>query len=94
MRSEGHAADGGVKPTLLELATIARDEVERFTDIAVSRGIDPGYDGPEHGVGIVGEPYLLRVDQQPARQRHSLQHHRQLGHAFHRRPASTLTRGR
>lgn len=44
----------------LDLAELAREEVERWTDQAIERGIDLGYEGPEHAVMIDGEASLLR----------------------------------
>jgi len=43
----------------VDLADIARHEVERFTDAAVERGIDLGYEGPEQPLMIPGESHLL-----------------------------------
>jgi two-component system sensor histidine kinase TctE len=44
----------------VDLARLARDELERWADAAISRDIDVGYDGPEEGIEIEGEPHLLR----------------------------------
>jgi two-component system sensor histidine kinase TctE len=44
----------------LDLAALAREEVERWTDHAVERGIDLGYEGPDRPVMINGEPSLIR----------------------------------
>jgi two-component system sensor histidine kinase TctE len=44
----------------VDLARLARDELERWADAAISRDIDVGYDGPEAGIEIEGEPHLLR----------------------------------
>jgi len=44
----------------VDLAELARDELERWADSAISRSIDLGYDGPERGVFVTGEPVLLR----------------------------------
>lgn len=59
MRSERQA-----KTTLtlapLDLAALARKELERWTDAAVARDIDLGYDGPEGSLMVHGEPHLLR----------------------------------
>jgi two-component system sensor histidine kinase TctE len=44
----------------LDLAELARDELERWADAAITRDIDLGYDGPEKGIEIEGEPHLLR----------------------------------
>lgn len=43
----------------VDLASIARHEVERFTDAAIERGMDLGYEGPEHALMILGEGHLL-----------------------------------
>lgn len=44
----------------LDLAALARNEVEHWADRAVERCIDLGYEGPEHAVNINGETSLLR----------------------------------
>lgn len=44
----------------LDLAEIARGEVERFSDLALARKIDLGYEGPEQQVSVNGEAHLLR----------------------------------
>ncbi|MBE8717852.1 sensor histidine kinase [Cellvibrio polysaccharolyticus] len=44
----------------LDLADLARGEVERFSDMALHREIDLGYEGPEKEVIINGEAHLLR----------------------------------
>ena len=44
----------------IDLAELARNELERWADAAVERNIDLGYDGPESGVPMRGEPQLLR----------------------------------
>jgi two-component system sensor histidine kinase TctE len=46
--------------TDLDLADLARDVLERWTDAAIKRNIDLGYDGPEDGPAVHGEPQLLR----------------------------------
>lgn len=46
--------------TPLDLADLARNEVEHWADRAVERCIDLGYEGPEHAVMINGEVSLLR----------------------------------
>ena len=46
--------------TPLDLAALARDEVEHWADRAVERCIDLGYEGPDHAVMISGEISLLR----------------------------------
>jgi two-component system sensor histidine kinase TctE len=44
----------------VDLAALARDELEQWADAAIARGIDLGYDGPESDLPILAEPYLLR----------------------------------
>jgi two-component system sensor histidine kinase TctE len=44
----------------IDLAQLARDELERWADAAVQRNIDLGYDGPEGGAAVRGERQLLR----------------------------------
>ena len=44
----------------LDLATLARAELEQWTDAALMQGADLGYDGPSSGVTVDGEPQLLR----------------------------------
>lgn len=46
--------------TSVDLAELARDELERWADAAIARDMDLGYDGPDHGVCVMGEPVLLR----------------------------------
>jgi len=57
-------SDSSVAATLVmdevDLAKLARDELERWADAAVLRDIDLGYDGPEAGAAVRGEPQLLR----------------------------------
>jgi two-component system sensor histidine kinase TctE len=48
-----------LKMVPIDLAELARDELEQWADAAIARGIDLGYDGPENGVEIIGEPSLL-----------------------------------
>jgi two-component system sensor histidine kinase TctE len=43
----------------LDLAELARRELERWADAAIERGIDLGYEGPERGVWVRGEAHLL-----------------------------------
>ncbi len=43
----------------VDLAALARQEVERWADAALLKEIDLGYEGPEEGVTIAGEPALL-----------------------------------
>lgn len=44
----------------IDLAQLARDELERWADAADQRNIDLGYDGPEGGAAVRGEQQLLR----------------------------------
>lgn len=43
----------------VDLAQLARQELERWADAAVLRDIDLGYDGPETGIVISGDSQLL-----------------------------------
>jgi two-component system sensor histidine kinase TctE len=43
----------------VDLATLARTELERWADRAIERDVDLGYEGPEKGVMVSGEPRLL-----------------------------------
>ncbi|KQQ36339.1 hypothetical protein ASF61_08910 [Duganella sp. Leaf126] len=58
MRSE---REGGkhLRQVPVDLAAIARREVERWTDSALARDIDLGYEGPDADVMLAGEPQLL-----------------------------------
>ena len=44
----------------VDLATLTREALEPWTDAAIARSIDLGYDGPASGVLLQGEPQLLR----------------------------------
>jgi two-component system sensor histidine kinase TctE len=44
----------------IDLAELARDELEQWADAAIKQGIDLGYEGPERDVLIAAEPHLLR----------------------------------
>ena len=46
--------------TDIDLAALVRSEVERWADAAIARSIDLGYEGPESGPMVRGEPQLLR----------------------------------
>ncbi len=59
MRSEG-LGDGALALGDVDLAAVARDAVEAWTDAALERDIDLGYNGPEHAVMVKGEAHLLR----------------------------------
>lgn len=43
----------------VDLAALAREEVERWADSALLKDIDLGYDGPEHAVMVNGDKHLL-----------------------------------
>lgn len=43
----------------VDLAEVAREELERWADAAIARGIDLGYEGPDGDLPISGEPHLL-----------------------------------
>ena len=43
-----------------QLLALARDEVASRVPEAISRGIDLGYRGPEHGIIVIGDGVLLR----------------------------------
>jgi two-component system sensor histidine kinase TctE len=59
MRSE-EQTEQHLRLAEMDLAALAREEVERWTDAALERLIDLGYEGPERGVLIHGEMHLLR----------------------------------
>jgi two-component system sensor histidine kinase TctE len=44
----------------IDLAALARDELEQWADAAIRQKIDLGYEGPERDVMIQAEPHLLR----------------------------------
>ncbi|MHB1206894.1 MAG: sensor histidine kinase, partial [Rhodospirillaceae bacterium] len=44
----------------LDLAELTREALEPWTDAAIAKSIDLGYDGPASGVWIKAEPQLLR----------------------------------
>ena len=54
------SAEGTLVMTDIDLAELARDELERWADAAIQRNIDLGYDGPESGLTVRGEAQLLR----------------------------------
>lgn len=58
MRSE-HQAEKHLNLADVDLADLAREEVERWADNALDKQIDLGYEGPEHGVVIHGNAHLL-----------------------------------
>ncbi len=43
-----------------DLAELVRDEVAARVPAALARGIDLGYQGPEHGITVIGDSFLLR----------------------------------
>ena len=58
-RSEDpHGSALPLKP--VDLAALARSVVERYADRALAAGVDLGYDGPDDGVQVQGDPQLLR----------------------------------
>lgn len=59
MRSE-QQTEKHLKRAQIDLAALAREEVERWTDSALRKEIDLGYEGPESGVMMTGEAHLLR----------------------------------
>jgi len=59
MRSE-QQTEKHLKLGAVDLAELAREEVERWADSALKRDIDLGYEGPERGVTINGDAHLLR----------------------------------
>lgn len=46
--------------TPVDLAELAREELERWADAAIARHMDLGYDGPDAGVWVLGSAVLLR----------------------------------
>lgn len=44
----------------LDLAVLCRESLERHADQAIMQSVDLGYEGPDHGVIVRGEPQLLR----------------------------------
>ena len=54
------ASEAVLTMTDLDLAELARRELERWADAAIERGIDLGYEGPDRGVRVRGEAQLLR----------------------------------
>ncbi|MRW93607.1 sensor histidine kinase [Duganella sp. FT80W] len=59
MRSE-QQSEKHLKLAPLDLAPLAREEVERWADAALAKEIDLGYEGPEHGITVNGDASLLR----------------------------------
>lgn len=59
MRSE-QENEKHLKRSELDLAELARQEVERWTDSALRKHTDLGYEGPERGLLVHGHPNLLR----------------------------------
>ncbi|MFT3966429.1 MAG: sensor histidine kinase N-terminal domain-containing protein [Sphingobium sp.] len=57
-RSEPSALSGGV-PAPVDLTILARETLENWIDFAGERDVDLGYEGPEQGVILAGEPHLL-----------------------------------
>ncbi|HEL4807928.1 TPA: sensor histidine kinase [Stenotrophomonas maltophilia] len=44
----------------VDLAALSRGVVERYADRALAAGVDLGYEGPDDGVQVQGDPQLLR----------------------------------
>jgi len=59
VRSDASSA-GALALTSVDLPELAKQELERWADAAVERNIDLGYEGPERGITVRGEPQLLR----------------------------------
>ncbi len=57
-RSERGAADR-LQMVPVDLAELARDELESWADAAITQGADLGYEGPEHGAVVLGDAHLL-----------------------------------
>jgi len=61
MLSRSEDPHGSVLPLQpLDLAALARGVVERYADRALAADVDLGYDGPDDGVQVQGDPQLLR----------------------------------
>ncbi len=61
MLSRSEEGNGAVLPTTtVDLAELARDTLERFADRALGLRVDLGYEGPDTGVHVQGDPQLLR----------------------------------
>lgn len=61
MLSRSEEGNGAVLPSeRVDLAELARGTVERFADRALRQRIDLGYEGPDAGVPVHGDPQLLR----------------------------------
>lgn len=58
-RSES-SPDDALPMARLDLAALCRQALERHADDAIARGVDLGYDGPDAGVWVDGDPQLLR----------------------------------
>ena len=54
------SAERALNMVQVDLAALARDELERWADVAIARSIDLGYEGPENSLDIRGDPHLLR----------------------------------
>ncbi|WDS34728.1 sensor histidine kinase [Pseudoxanthomonas sp.] len=60
LNRSANAAESQLSFVHLDLALLAREEVEYHADRAIQLGVDLGYDGPEAPVEALGEPQLLR----------------------------------
>ncbi|WP_142806089.1 sensor histidine kinase [Stenotrophomonas maltophilia] len=61
MLSRSEDPNGSALPLQpVDLAALARGVVERYADRALVVGVDLGYDGPDDGVQVQGDPQLLR----------------------------------
>lgn len=55
-----HEPERALEMQDLDIAELVREALEPWTDAAIARSVDLGYDGPASGVWIKGEPQLLR----------------------------------
>lgn len=52
-------SQGRLHMSSVDLAVLTRNELEEWTDAAIARGTDLGYDGPEHGAVVCGDAHLI-----------------------------------